>query len=68
MTKYIQFDDSRLFEALQLHCADQDLSKTESMHGKISAIDQYWMRYKQNSKRVILSFVLGESESVNSIF
>ena len=67
VAEYIQFDDSRPFEPLQLHCAVEDLSKTESMHGKLTAIVRYWMRYKQNGKRVILSFGLGESVSVNSI-
>ena len=67
VAEYIQFDDSRPFEPLQLHCAVEDLSKTESMHGKLTAIVRYWMRYTQNGKRVILSFGLGDSVSVNSL-
>ena len=45
VVEYIQYDDSRPFEPLQLHCADEDLSKTESMHGKLTGIARYCMRY-----------------------
>ena len=60
-------DNNRQFEPLQLHCAVEYLSKTEFLHGKLTAIVWYWMRYKQNGKRIILYFGLGYSVSVNSI-
>ena len=41
VAKYIQFDDIMPFESLQLHCAVEDLTKTESMYGKLTAIVCY---------------------------
>lgn len=67
VTENIQFDDSHPFEPLQLHFTVEDLVKTESMHGKLTAIVRYWLRFKQNGKRVILSFGLVYSVVVNSI-
>ena len=67
VAEYIQFDDAHPFEPLRLHCAVADLAKTESMHGKLTAIVRYWLRYKNDGKHVILSFGLGESVMVNSI-
>ena len=67
IVEYIQFDDSHSFEPLQLHCTVEDLVKTDFMHGKLTAIVRYWLRYKQNGKRVILSFGSGDSVAVNSI-
>ena len=37
------------------------------MHGKLTAIVRYWLRYKNEDKNVILSFGLGASITVNSI-
>ena len=67
VAEYIQFDDTNPFEPLRLHCAVEDLSKTESMHGKLTAIVRYWLRYKNGGRNVILSFGLGDSVTVNSI-
>lgn len=67
VAEYIQFDDQHPFEPLQLHCAVEDLASTESMHGKLTAIVRYWMRYELNGKKVLLSFGLGDSVAVNSI-
>ena len=67
VAEYIQFDDVTPFEPLQLHCAVTDLFKTESMHGKLTDIVRYWLRYKNDDKNVVLSFGLGASVTVNSI-
>ena len=67
VAEYIQFDDITPFEPLRLHCAVADLAKTESMHGKLTAIVRYWLRYKNDGKNIILSFGLGASVTVNSI-
>jgi len=67
VAEYIQYDDVKPFEPLQLHCAVNDLVKTESMHGKLTAIVRYWLRHKRDGKPVILSFGLGASVEVNSI-
>ena len=37
------------------------------MHGKLTAIIQYWLRYETKNERVILSFGLGADVAVNSI-
>ena len=67
VAEYIQFDDSRPFEPLKLHCAVEDLVATESLHGKLTSIVRYWIRYSKNDKKEILSFGLGDSVAVNSL-
>ena len=67
VAEYIQFDDSYPFELLQLHCAVADLNQTEYMHSKLTAIVRYRLHYEKNGKRVLLSFGLGDSVTVNSI-
>lgn len=37
------------------------------MHGRLTAIIRYWFRYECNDKKVVLSFGLGASVTVNSI-
>jgi len=67
VAEYIQFDDSRPFEPLKLHCAVEDLVATETLHGKLTSIVRYWIRYSKNGKKEILSFGLGDSVAVNSL-
>jgi len=67
VAEYIQFDDVHSFEPLRLYCAVEDLAKIESMHGKLTGIVRYWLRYKNDGKNVILSFGFGASLTVNSI-
>ena len=38
VAEYIQYDDSKPFQPLQLQCAVNSLNATESMHGKITAV------------------------------
>ena len=45
----------------------EDLVATESLHGKLTSIVQYWIRYTRNGKREILSFGLGNILAVNSL-
>ena len=37
------------------------------MHGKLTAIVRYWMRYDQGNKKSVLSFGLGADVAVNSL-
>ena len=67
VAEYIQFDDSRPFEPLKLHCAVEDLVATESLHGKLTSIVRYWIRYSTKGKQELLSFGLGDSVAVNSL-
>ena len=53
VTEYIQFNDLDPFEPLRLHCAVADLNRTEIMHGKLTAIVCYWLRYKNDGSNVI---------------
>ena len=67
VVEYIQYDNSNPFQPLQLACAVRDLEKAESMHGKLTAIVRYWMRYQVNDKYITLYFGLGADVVVNSI-
>ena len=67
VAEYIQFNDSRPFELLQLQCVVEDLVKTESMYGKLTLILQYWLHYEHYDKHAVLSFGLVESIIVNPI-
>ena len=44
-----------------------DTTSTESIHGKLTAIIRYSMRYKQGEDSCLLSFGIGEDIVVNSI-
>ena len=46
VAEYIQFDDIWPFEPLQVYCAVENLVKTESLHGKLTAIVRYYLQYK----------------------
>ena len=52
VTEFIHYDDRKPFEPLQLHCAVEDLVKTESLHGKLTAIVRYWLRYEYSGKKL----------------
>ena len=67
VAEYLQYDDKKPFEPLQLLCAVKDLQATESEHGKLTAIVRYKLRYKQSGKQCYLSFGLGADVTVNSI-
>ena len=67
VAEYIQYDDTTPFQPIQLACAVRDLEKVESMHGKLTEIVRYWLRYQVNDKYTILSFGLGADVAVNSI-
>ena len=67
VAEYIQYDDANPFQPLQLACAVKDLKNTESMHGKLTAIVRYWMRYKVENKFTMLYFGLGADVAANSI-
>ena len=45
VAEYIQYDDSKPFQLLQLQYAVNILKTTESMHGKLTTIVRYWLRY-----------------------
>ena len=67
VAEYIQYDDIKPFEPLQLHCAINDLEKMESLHGKLTAVVRYRLRHTQNGKPAVISFGLGAGIEVNSI-
>ena len=46
VAEYVQFDEQHPFEPLQLHCEVEDLASIDSMHGKLTSIVRYWLRYK----------------------
>ena len=37
------------------------------MHGKLTSIVRYWLRYQVNNKYITLSFDLGADVAINSI-
>ena len=65
--EYIQYHDATPFQPLQLVCAVCDLDTVKSMHGKLTAIVRYLLRYAVNDKRFTLSFGLGVDVAVNYI-
>lgn len=64
---YIQFDDLRPREPLQLHYAVEDLVNTESIYIKLTDVLRYWIQYTQDGKHGILTFRLGNTVTVNSL-
>ena len=67
VTEYIQYDDCKPFQPLQLQCAVNELSNTKYMHEKLTAIVRYWLRYETKNKGIILSFGLRHDVAVNLI-
>ena len=43
VAEFIQYNHRKPFQPLQLHCTVEDLVKTESTHGKLTAIARYWL-------------------------
>ena len=46
VSEYIKYKDSTPFQPLRLFCAGMDVKKEVSMHGKLTALAQYHLRYK----------------------
>ena len=69
VAEYIQYNDDKPFEPIQLSCAVQDLDTVQAEHGKLTAIVRYWTRYKigDTDKHMLLSFGLGAGVAVNTI-
>ena len=67
VTEYIQYDDATPFKPLKLASSAKDDDSVSVIHGKLTAIVCYWLRYKVNSKPIALSFGLGPDAIVNSI-
>ena len=63
----IQYNDSTPFQSLQLYCAVIDVEKEKSMHGKLTALVRYHLRYKLKGQPLTISFGLGADVVVNSI-
>ena len=64
---YIQYDNNKLSQPLQLQCAVNTLEVTESIHGKLTSIVRYWLWYKNGDTSVVLYFGLEPDVAVNSI-
>ena len=67
VAEYIQYDNAHSFQPLQLQCTVNDLVNAESIHGKLTVIARYWMRYDQGNKKSVLSFGLDADVAVNSL-
>ena len=63
VAEFIQYDDRDPFDPLKFHCAVEDLVKTESMHGKLTAIMHYWLRCECSGKSCIIFWTRCECRS-----
>ena len=43
--EYIQYDDTNPFQPFKLACVVRDHEMIDSMHGKLTTIVRYWLRY-----------------------